>query len=248
MNFEIIHLETIGSTNKFALDFVETSPIKNGLVIWADEQTDGRGYGENRWESEAGKNLTFTLVIKPLYIPPASQFIITQMVSVSLQNTIENITARNDIRIKWPNDLYAGNKKLAGMLIQNVIKGNEIDVSAIGIGLNVNQETFSPGLPNPVSIYQLTKKIFDREKLLNDFLQSFQNEYEKSGSPLFQETVTKSYFQKMYLFNVWATYQAGNEVFQGKILGVGSFGQLVLKLENGEERQFGFKEVELIIE
>jgi BirA family transcriptional regulator, biotin operon repressor / biotin---[acetyl-CoA-carboxylase] ligase len=247
MNFEIIHLKTVGSTNKFALEFVETSPIKNGLVIWADEQTAGRGYGENRWESEAGKNLTFSLVIKPLYIHPANQFAITQLVSVALQKTIKNITGRNDIRIKWPNDLYVGNKKLAGILIQNIIKGDEIDLSIIGIGLNVNQETFSPKLPNPVSIMQLTSKFTEREKLLNDFLQTFQNEYEKSGSPLFQEMIGKSYFEKMYLFNEWATYEASGEQFKGKILGVGPFGHLILFLENGEERQFGFKEVELIL-
>lgn len=245
MNFEIIHLKTVGSTNKFVLDFVETSAKKNGLVIWADEQTAGRGYGENRWESEPGKNLTFSLVIKPLYIPPASQFLITQMVSVALQKVIENATGREDVRIKWPNDLYAGHKKLAGVLIQNVIKGEAIDLSIIGIGLNVNQETFSPELPKPVSIIQLTNKFTDRETLLNEFLQAFQNEYEKTGSPLFQEMISKSYFEKMYLFDDWATYQAGKEVFRGKIKGVGPFGHLILSLENGEERQFGFKEVEL---
>jgi BirA family biotin operon repressor/biotin-[acetyl-CoA-carboxylase] ligase len=248
MNFEIIHLETVDSTNKFALDFAETSAIKNGLVIWADEQTAGRGHGENSWESKSGKNLTFTLVIKPLYISPARQFTITQMVSVALQNTLEKFTGRNDIRIKWPNDIYAGNKKLAGMLIQNVIKGEELDLSVIGIGLNVNQQQFNLRVPNPVSIIHLIKKETERKHLLQEFLKEFQNEYEKSGSPLFQEMIGKSYFEKMYLFNEWANYKAGDEIIGGKIKGVGPYGHLILVLENGEERQFGFKEVELIIE
>ena len=248
MNFEIVHLETVDSTNKFALNFVESAALKNGLVIWADEQTAGRGYGENKWDSEKGKNLTFTLVVQPIYILPSNQFAITQMVSVALQKTVENFTGCNDIRIKWPNDLYAGKKKVAGILIQNIIKGEKIEISVIGIGLNVNQEKFSAESPNAVSLKQLMNKTFDIESLLQYFLKSFQAEYEKSGSPLFREIIGKSYFKKLYLFKEWASYKAGEEIFRGKITDIGPYGHLVLKLENDEECQFGFKEIELLID
>lgn len=248
MKFEIIRLKSVQSTNKFAMDFVEKYPAKNGLVFWADEQTAGRGYGDNTWESEKGKNLTCTLLIKPLDISPANQFAITQMVSVALQSLVEGITGRNDIRIKWPNDIYAGNKKLAGMLIQNTIKGQELAVSLIGIGLNINQEKFSRQLPNPVSIFQLTNQLSDREIILNKFLEIFQNEYDLSGTPFFLETINKKYVEKLYLFHQWAPYRAGDNYFKAKINGIGAFGHLILELENGEEKQYGFKEVEFITE
>jgi BirA family biotin operon repressor/biotin-[acetyl-CoA-carboxylase] ligase len=244
MNFEIIHLTTVDSTNKYAQEFVATSPIKNGLVIWADEQTAGKGYGENRWESEKGKNLTFTLVIQPVYIAPSAQFLITKIVSLALLAVIERITNRNDIRIKWPNDLYIRNKKLAGILIQSTIKGENIDFSMIGIGLNVNQKNFSSILPNPVSLIQITRQPLDREKLLNELLDSFRNEYLNSGSPHFQETIASRYMEKMYLFNEWAKFKAKDQLFKGKITAIGPFGHLIITLENGEEKQFGFKEVE----
>lgn len=248
MDFEIIHLGTVDSTNKYALDFVESSTIKNGLVIWADRQTAGRGYSENKWESEDGKNLTFSMLVQPFYISPSQQFAITQMVSVALQKMVEQYTGRGDIRIKWPNDLYAGKRKLAGILIQNIIKGIKIEASIIGIGLNVNQENFSPVIPNPVSLVHLVNKTSDIETLLHSFLNSFQNEYEKSGSPMFGEMMAKSYFERLLLYKRWASYISNGEIFRGKIMDVGPYGHLILQIENGEEKQFRFKEVELLID
>lgn len=246
MDFHIMHIESLDSTNNYAMDFVEHGKSKDGLVIWADEQTAGRGYGQNIWQSEKGQNLTFSLLLKPDFILPSRQFLITQIVSLALQSEISQLTGKNNISIKWPNDLYAGSRKLAGMLIQHIIRGNQIDYSVIGIGLNVNQQVFDPSLPNPVSLSNLTNRFFDLNILLDNLLQSIQKYYSQAKSESGITTIEHQYLEKLYLRDEWANYQSGNQSFVAKIKGFGPFGQLVLELENGEGKTFGFKEVELI--
>ena len=138
MDYKVIHIDETDSTNRWLRSFVSVDNIKT-VVVTAEYQTAGKGCGTNSWESERGKNLTFSMLIHPKDIPANQQFHITEVVSVALCMTLEPYIY-NKVEIKWPNDIYVGDKKICGMLIENRLQGSEIKDSIIGIGLNVNQK------------------------------------------------------------------------------------------------------------
>ena len=139
------------------------------MVVVADNQTEGRGCGTNRWESERGQNLLFSLMIHPENLPANQQFQISMAISLAIIDALGQMVG--DLSIKWPNDIYWRNGKLAGILIENTLKGNLIKDSIIGVGLNVNQRKFHSDAPNPVSLWQITGQETNREQLLKDILQ-----------------------------------------------------------------------------
>ena len=144
----------------------------------------------NSWESEKGKNLTFSMLIHPEEIPANEQFRITEITSVALCETLEKCLDER-VEIKWPNDIYVGDKKICGMLIENQLQGNKIKDCIIGIGLNVNQQQFLSDAPNPVSIYQLTGKETDRKELLDTFLSAFGEAYNR-------KTISSAYRERLF--------------------------------------------------
>ena len=167
MDFRIIHIEETDSTNRWLKENGEGT-----MVVVADYQTAGKGCGTNSWESERGKNLTFSMLIHPTDIPASQQFRITEVVSVALCEVLERYLLTvpelaEGLSIKWPNDIYRGDKKICGVLIENRLQGNVIVDSIIGIGLNVNQTEFVSDAPNPVSLRQLLGREIDREALLH---------------------------------------------------------------------------------
>lgn len=172
---DIIWLDRVNSTNDEARRHI--SEIDNLSVLSALEQTDGRGQHGNKWSSQPGENLTFSIVIKDLRIKSNEQSAISQVTALSLTDFLESheISAK----IKWPNDIYVGDEKICGILIENALKGQEIDWSIIGIGLNVNQLTFPDNLPNPISmgLYNKNKYPYDTRKLLEEFMVIFTGYY-----------------------------------------------------------------------
>ena len=246
MDFRIIHKEQLGSTNDHALERITNGVAAEGDVIWADEQTNGRGHGSNTWESERGKNLTFSVILKPHFIDPSKQFVINQMISLSIVHLLENHLEKR-IMIKWPNDIYVENEKVAGILIQNILSGNVIDYSVAGIGLNVNQEHFTSDAPNPVSMIRFTCTEMPLEELLNELLSITGGMYEKLRMPAFHNELHDIYIDHLFRYGEWADYMANGEVFRAMITGINTYGQLRLKTEKGEEKLFGFKEVEFVI-
>ena len=165
---DIIWLERVDSTNDEARRHI--SEIDNLSVVSALEQTKGRGQRGNRWSSQPGENLTFSLVVKDFRIKANEQSAISQTTALSLTDLL----SRHEIkaRIKWPNDIYAGDEKICGILIENSLKGSEIDWSIIGIGLNVNQTIFPSDLPNPTSM-SLENRGADIEALLVEYMDIF---------------------------------------------------------------------------
>ena len=123
------------------------------MVVWAEYQTAGRGCGTNQWESERGKNLTFSILIHPKDLPATQQFHISMAISLAICEALEQYIG--DVSIKWPNDIYWRNGKIGGILIENTLKGSIIMESIIGVGLNVNQRIFKSNAPNPVSMWQI---------------------------------------------------------------------------------------------
>ncbi len=247
MEFEIIHIEQLDSTNDYLQRALGSTSVEEGLVVSADEQLSGRGYGSNHWESERGKNLTFSLLLKPYHIEPANQFVISKLISNALIKALEKHLEAKKLAIKWPNDIYVDHGKIGGILIQNMIKGSRIDFSLVGIGLNINQEVFHPGTPNPISMIQLTRNRTDLSSLLTEILTEINNCYQRSFSPSYLEDMNKLYLKRLFRLDEWTDFKEGESLLRARIKGLGEFGKLKLETEDGTFRYFGFKEVEMII-
>lgn len=236
MNFNIIHIEETDSTNRW---LKECHKGIDPIVAWAEYQTAGKGCGSNSWESERGKNLTFSMLIHPEEIPANEQFRITEITSVALCETLGKYLDEK-VEIKWPNDIYVGDKKICGMLIENQLQGSKIKSCVIGIGLNVNQQQFMSDAPNPVSIFQLTGKETDREHLLNDFLSAFEETYNS-------KTTCFTYRERLFRRGKDCLYRDKTSCFTATLSDVLPDGRLVLQDKNGQQRLYAFKEVQFII-
>ena len=233
MEYKLIHIEETDSTNRWLKAHGEGT-----MVVVADYQTAGKGCGTNSWESERGKNLTFSMLIHPTDIPASQQFRITEVVSVALCEVLEQYIG--DVSIKWPNDIYMGDKKICGVLIENRLQGNVIVDSIIGIGLNVNQTEFVSDAPNPVSLRQLLGREIDREALLHDFLETLET---VSSS----ETTYSAYRNKLFRLGKQAVFSDETGRFEGTIQDVETDGRLLIKDLSGQARRYAFKEVQFVI-
>ena len=235
MDFKIIHIAETDSTNRWLRD---SSKHPNVCVV-ADYQTAGKGCGSNSWESERGKNLTFSMLIHPEGIPANAQFRITEVVSVALCETLEPFINKK-VAIKWPNDIYVGDRKICGILIENRLQGSAIKDAIIGIGLNVNQRVFLSDAPNPVSLYQLTGQEKDLDTLLHQFLATF-------GRVAASPTVSEDYRARLYRKGVAAHYEDSSGRFTATLTDVARDGRLQLTDQEGQARSYAFKEVQFIV-
>jgi len=247
MDFIIRQFGSLDSTNRSLQQIIDKEKAEEGIVVWTKDQTAGRGHGKNHWESEAGKNLTFSVLLKPSFISPEKQFLLTQIVSLAIVDLLTEIIPEEKTAIKWPNDIYIGNKKVAGILIQNFIKGQNIDYSIVGIGLNVNQKQFFSNAPNPVSLIQFTHNALVLDNLLDKLLIHIKTIYEQSASLIYREEINKRYLSHLFRYRQPAVFKEKDLQFQATISGIGEFGRIVLQLKNGEKKMFSFKEVEFVI-
>ena len=246
MDFKIIHIDETDSTNRWLKEHSDSSLVslsdvakEPSLCVVADYQTAGKGCGTNSWESERGKNLIFSVMLHPVEIPASGQFRISEAVSVALCTTLETYIY-NKVEIKWPNDIYVGDQKICGILIENRLQGSTIMDSIVGIGLNVNQQTFRSDAPNPVSMYQLVGHEMDRTALLDAFLEALDEAMDS-------ETVGTDYRSRLYRRDGFYDYRDGQGDFQAKLLNVLDDGRLVLLDTEGTARLYAFKEVQYII-
>lgn len=247
MKFEIIDLASLPSTNTYLFDLISEKQCEEGIVIKTDNQTKGKGLGTNKWESEVGKNLNFSFLLTPEFLKPEKQFAITQIVSLSILNACRNILNNENVKIKWPNDIYYCNKKLAGVLVQNIIKGNSISNSVIGIGLNVNQQAFISDAPNPVSFIQIAGRSFNLDFVLNEILNELKQNYSKLRISSDHNWLERKYIENLYRFNQTHFFTDKNGKFEGKIIGIDKYGQLKILKTDEQTTLFGYKEVEFSI-
>jgi BirA family biotin operon repressor/biotin-[acetyl-CoA-carboxylase] ligase len=249
MEFKVIHIDETDSTNRWLRE--NTSPLPaEEYVVTAEYQTAGKGCGSNSWESERGKNLTFSVLLHPTEIRAKWQFRISEAVSVALCETLERFfrplspsdsspdSGAQEITIKWPNDIYVGDRKICGILIENRLKGSTIIDSIVGIGLNVNQREFLSDAPNPVSIYQLTGEETDREALLQAFLKELSKAMEMEP-----EALSQAYHRRLYRREGMHRFSDSQGEFEAKVLNVLDDGRLVLLDAEGKARMYAFKEV-----
>lgn len=241
---QIIRLEETESTNSYLRDLLKSQHLEEGSVVVADFQTAGRGQVGNSWYSDKGDNLLFSLLIYPTGIPANEQFIISRMVSLAIKNTLDQFA--DDIRIKWPNDIYWKERKIAGILIENSLQGKIIENSIIGIGLNLNQQIFPAELPNPVSLRQITATEQDKNYILDLLLKEFFLLY-RSLQQGEKQVIEDEYMLDLYRANGYYWYEDANGRFQAEIDNVLPSGHLVLRtLDTNEERIYAFKEVQFI--
>ena len=237
----IIRLEETDSTNRYLKQLVREERPEEGSLVIADYQTEGRGQMGNSWYSGRGDNLLFSLLIYPRQLPANESFILSRVTSLALKNLLDSFT--DDIRIKWPNDIYWKDKKIAGILIENDIQGKEIDNTVIGIGLNVNQQIFPVDLANPVSLRQITGIQHNREHLLELFMREFFLLYRDLQEGLKMD-IEDEYMLDLYRVNDYYWFEDSKGRFKAKIETVLSSGHLVLRtLDSDEERRYAFKEV-----
>lgn len=241
MDFKVIHIDETDSTNRWLRDYALSQP-EGDYVVVSEYQTAGRGCGTNAWESERGKNLTFSLLIHPTEITADCQFRISEAVSLALCETLDAYVTDRQVSVKWPNDIYVDDRKICGMLIENRLRGRLMTDSIIGIGLNVNQREFFSDAPNPVSLVQLLGHEVALEPLLQAFLQKLE--------PMLQmdpETLGKAYRERLYRREGEHEYRDGKGLFRAKLLNVLDDGRLVLLDTEGTARIYAFKEVQFVI-
>jgi len=239
----IVRLQETESTNNYANTQIRENVVLEGTVFLAYEQTAGRGQLSNFWESEAGKNLTFSLVLYPDFLEIRRQFMLSKVVTLGVYTALHKYV--DHLKIKWPNDIYAGNRKLGGILIENSIMYGLLKSSVVGIGLNVNQTVFRNAAPNPMSLRILTNQHYDTDCILTEVLTAINYYYMllREGE---DEKIDQEFISVLYRLNEKHLFKAEDEVFSGEIIGVNEIGQLLVRKENGKIMDFHFKEVEFL--
>ena len=237
----IYHLGTTTSTNDDARD----AKYRHGDIVWAEHQTAGRGQRGHKWLSPEGENLTFTMVVEPHFLPVAEQFLLCEAMSVALTDTFAAYGI--ETRIKWTNDIYAGDRKLEGVLIEHSYSGATLSRSLLGIGINVNQTDFDPSLPNPVSMAQLTGRRYDRREVLETFERCMLARYEQLERGE-REALQRDYRDHMYGLGQRRPFRRPDgSLTHGIIEGVRTSGELMLRHDDGSLGEYLFKEIEFVI-
>lgn len=238
----VLRLEEVDSTNSFLLSHHPAEGEKMTVAV-ADYQTAGRGQGDNKWESERGKNLTLSILLHPVMVPLQRQFLLSMMGGVALKMALANYT--DDITLKWPNDVYWKDSKLSGTLIETTIAGGHINNCVFGIGLNVNQTEFHSDAPNPVSLIQILGHEVDRERLLREIIKAFKYCYSlvENGD---YTNVAALYHDSLYRKHGFHAYRDKDGEFEAAIVEVEDNGHLILRDHEGAMREYAFKEVRFI--
>ena len=240
-----IHLPETGSTNSYAIELLTKERPAEGCVVVTSHQTRGKGTDTNTWESEKDKNLTFSVILYPAFAAD-QQFILNKAISLGIYNFLKTELPQSPVSIKWPNDIYIGDKKVCGILIQNSIIGYRFDYVVAGIGLNVNQEIFKSDAPNPVSLRMITQKDYNLDEVLRKLLNSIFEKYS-----LVQQNkgrlIENEYYQAMYRLMEWHLYRINNVQIKARITGTSSYGQLMLQTQALQEITCDLKDVKFVI-
>lgn len=235
----IQYFEQLSSTHTFLWQQMQDKNLPPFYSVRADYQTDGRGQETNVWHSQKAKNILMSTVLYPPSIKAANAFLLSMWMSLRLCDCVQMFNIDN-VSIKWPNDIYVGKNKIAGILIQNVINGDALLKTLISFGLNVNQLQFPETLPNPVSVLQKTGRTYAlrlvAEQILYDMVQHFDDL--QDASKLYVD-----YLQKLYGFNRWMYYRDSHAMFKAKIVGVEPWGHLVVEHPSGKQQSYDLKEI-----
>ena len=240
----IIKLDAIDSTNNYLKKIILNEGIIDYTIVTAKFQTEGKGQLGTKWESEHSKNLICSVYKKNINIKVQDQFVISALVSLALIKTLRKVNLSN-IHIKWPNDIMSDNKKICGILIENIVKENYIKDAVIGIGLNVNQTIFN-NLPNATSIKNLIGTSCSKDEILKDLVENLEyyfNKLDKSSI----NSIFEKYEDALFRINKPSTFKnSKGEVFSGYIKGVSRLGKLSVMLEDNLVESYDLKEISIL--
>lgn len=240
----LLFFENLPSTNTHIADLLKENNLPEGTIVYTNYQSEGRGYSGNKWESENGKNLLFSILLFPSFINTEDQFLISMTISLGICDFLLRFIP--DCSIKWPNDIYVNNDKIAGILIESSVIGNKIESTIAGIGLNINQEKFISTAPNPVSLRMLTGMSYDLSACMNKLGTDLDKRYKQliAGN---SGLIKKEYVSKLYRLNKWCEFRDIKGICTGRILAVGDTGLIKIEKRNRKICEYAFKEIEFIL-
>lgn len=240
---QVVSLPSCHSTNELMAQMSARKELHEGAIVITENQTNGKGQRGNQWNSPAGKNLTFSIFLKPHFLKASQQFELNRMVSLALLDVIQMLSDERRVFVKWPNDLMLNRRKVAGILIENSINQQGITESIVGIGLNVNQT--DEILPTATSLAQQFERKFDLEEILLKIVQRIEHYYLILRGSDFQ-FIHEKYESKLYLKDKVAYYEDSIGKFNGIIRRVQPDGVLEIEGESGGFKKYQFKEVRLL--
>jgi BirA family transcriptional regulator, biotin operon repressor / biotin---[acetyl-CoA-carboxylase] ligase len=240
----IIYFNQVNSTNKFALELIRQNMADNGTVILAEYQSEGKGQFGREWKSNPFENLMFSIIIKHVTNAPANPFIINKTVTLAMYQCISRILPHSDIRIKWPNDIYADKRKISGILVENNFSGQQLNYSIIGIGLNVNQDFEAEQTLNATSLKAKTDAIIDREALLKDILEQVEENYMLMKTD--SDEIEALFDANLFGYREACEFEINHQVQEATIIGCDTNGRLVLDL-NGHRHAYLHGEIKQVI-
>ena len=239
MEEKIIRLKEIDSTNRFLRELKDEQEDEMVVAV-ADFQTAGKGQGSHTWESEAGKNLLFSIKVHPRWVPVRQQFLLSMAGAIAIKEALE--TYVDGITLKWPNDVYWNDRKISGTLIETSIDSKGIKTCIFGIGINVNQEAFHSDAPNPVSLRQILGHEVDKDELLLKVIEGFRRYYELLRRADYMD-VSGIYHLSLYRRKGFHRYEDADGDFEGAFVEVEDDGHLILHDKQGVIRSYSFGEV-----
>lgn len=242
--FNIKTIEETPSTNLLMQELEKAGKLTNGDVIRAINQSAGVGQIGNFWESEKGKNLTFSLFLETHFLAAADVFQLNKVVSLAIHDYLLEMKI-TDVKIKWPNDVYVGSRKIAGMLTHNNFLGDKLENSIIGVGLNLNQVEFFSNAPNPVSLKQITNNTYDIEEELDSLLQFIYMRIIQLAKEEFNQLNT-DYHERLHGLGEKRQFKDQKGEFTGMIKGVDSFGQLLIEKDTKDLFTYDVKGIEFL--
>ena len=243
-----IELQSVDSTNNYALAQIHAKLAQSGTCYFAHEQTSGKGQRGKTWATERGMNVIMSIVLKPGFLQPIQQFQLSACVAVATHQLFRKYNG-GALKIKWPNDIYWQDRKLGGILIENIIRSHEPggaswDWAVVGIGININQTNFASDLKNPVSLKQMTGKSFDQTDLAKNLCMSVDYFYKKLMNNE-ANVIHEMYGDHLYKKDERIKLKKGNRIFSAIVKGVTPTGQLIV--QHSIEEQFDFGEIEWLI-
>ncbi len=240
---EQIYIPSLASTNAWMQQKWQADNLPEGVLVHTSFQTNGRGQLTNTWESEKEKNLLFSILFRPVWLSVKEQFLLSQAVALAVVDFLS--TMEDGFMVKWPNDIYWRDKKIAGILIENNLSGTTIAASIVGIGLNVNQKEFVSDAPNPISLWQIIGRESNLSVCLNELQAALKRRYLQAQQQ--PQEVRNDYLKVLYRYQQWAMYEDEYGVFEGCIEYVEPQGFLHVKDREGKDRRYAFKEVHFLL-
>ena len=237
-----IQLPAVESTNNYAMAQVQSQMAEHGFAVFADHQTSGKGQRGKVWEMEHGQNIILSIVIEPSILQPIEQFKLSAVIATGCFDFF-SAYALDETKIKWPNDIYWKDRKAGGILIENIMQGNEWKYAIAGMGININQTTFPSHLPNPVSLKQITGKEFDAVSMAKELCGYLNHRWRQLQEGNFDE-ILKDYNNALYKLGLPVNFKKDGRQIQAVVTGVNEKGELVI---DGGRENIAFGEVEWIL-